>query len=253
VFADRYGESLGDVCARLMDKGVQSVDTPVEGLGHAESITGDIGTSGLTGRLASRADRSLDRARRQDDEADAESSVVVLGSGNLGLLYRRDPRRSTLEDLDEEWPALVPGLTAHPGIAFVGGIDRDGRCWAVGRAGRRDLDTGEVTGSDPLAGFGEHAPRMLRRALRMPEAPDLYVNSVQDPVTGDVAAFEDLVGSHGGLGGSQDQAVLLGPSDLMSGLPARIEGADALHRVLVGMLEACGQRSGAPAGEVTHG
>ena len=31
--------------------------------------------------------------------------------------------------------------------------------------------------------------------------------------------------------------------DLMAGLPERIEGADELHRVLVSMLEACGQRA----------
>jgi hypothetical protein len=77
----------------------------------------------------------------------------------------------------------------------------------------------------------------------LPEAPDLYVNSTVDPVTDDVAAFEGLVGSHGGLGGWQDRAVLLGPADLMAGLPVRIEGAGELHRVLVAMLETCGQRA----------
>ena len=100
-----------------------------------------------------------------------------------------------------------------------------------------------MEGTDPLAGFGSHAARVLLRALRHPEAPDLYVNSTVDPVTNDVAAFEGLVGSHGGLGGWQDRAVLLGPADLMAGLPERIEGADELHRVLVAMLESCGQRA----------
>jgi hypothetical protein len=71
------------------------------------------------------------------------------------------------------------------------------------------------------------------------------VNSTVDPVTNDVAAFEGLVGSHGGLGGWQDHAMLLGPTDLMADLPDRIEGADELHRVLVGMLEASGQRGAA--------
>ena len=99
-----------------------------------------------------------------------------------------------------------------------------------------------MEGNNPLDPFGEHAARVLRRALSQPEAPDLYVNSVVDPVTNDVAAFEGLVGSHGGLGGWQDHAMLLGPADLMQGLPERIEGADELHRVLVGMLEAAGQR-----------
>ena len=57
-----------------------------------------------------------------------------------------------------------------------------------------------------MAAFGPHAARVLLRALMHPEAPDLYVNSAVDPVTNDVAAFEGLVGSHGGLGGWQDRA-----------------------------------------------
>ena len=167
----------------------------------------------------------------------------MLGSGNLGLVYVRGDRRWTLGASSGEWPALVPGLAGHPGVGFVAGIDEDGRAWAIGNAGRLDLASGAVEGTDPLAGFGSHAARVLRRALETPKAPDLYVNSMVDPVTNDVAAFEGLVGSHGGLGGWQDRAVLLGPADLMAGLPERIEGADELHRVLVAMLEACGQRA----------
>jgi hypothetical protein len=77
----------------------------------------------------------------------------------------------------------------------------------------------------------------------MPEAPDLYVNSRVEDVTFDIAAFESLVGAHGGLGGWQDRAVLLTPRTLADVLPAEhIEGADRLHSVLVEMLRAVGQR-----------
>jgi hypothetical protein len=91
-----------------------------------------------------------------------------------------------------------------------------------------------------LAPYGEHAARVLRRAVLMAEAPDLYVNSAVDAATDDVAAFENLVGAHGGLGGWQDRAVLLVPTDLAADLPQRIEGADRLHVALIGMLAACG-------------
>ena len=167
----------------------------------------------------------------------------MLGSGNLGLVYLRGDRRLSLQALERQWPALIPGLAGHPGVGFVAGIDEDGRAWAIGSGGRLNITSGAVEGTDPLAGFGSHAARVLDRALMHPEAPDLYVNSAVDPVTGDVAAFEGLVGSHGGLGGWQDRAVLIGPADLMAGLPERIEGAGELHRVLVGMLESCGQRA----------
>ena len=61
----------------------------------------------------------------------------MLGSGNLGLVYVRGDRRWTLQALNSQWPALVPGLAAHPGVGFVAGIDEDGRAWAIGSGGRR--------------------------------------------------------------------------------------------------------------------
>ena len=213
-FADRYGQALGDLCAELMNEDVQSVDASVEGLGRADSIAGDVAAGGMTGKLAGRADEVLTKAQQTSAPADAaEDPVVVLGSGNLGLVYVRGDRRWTLEALESQWPALVHGLAAHPGVGFVAGVDEDGRAWAIGSGGRINIASGAVEGTDPLASFGAHAARVLGRALRHPEAPDLYVNSTVDPVTGDVAAFEGLVGSHGGLGGWQDRAVLLGPAE----------------------------------------
>jgi hypothetical protein len=81
----------------------------------------------------------------------------------------------------------------------------------------------------------------------MPEAPDLYVNSRIEEATLDIAAFEPLVGAHGGLGGWQDRAILLIPRTLSYVLPDKqIEGADRLHAVLVLMLRAVGQRKTVP-------
>jgi hypothetical protein len=138
----------------------------------------------------------------------------------------------------------VPGLVAHDGVGFVAGIDESGRPWAIGAQGRIALDTGEVEGKDPLTPYGEHAARVLRRAVLLAEAPDLYMNSRVDEETLDIAAFEPLVGAHGGLGGWQDRAVLLVPRELAGALPeGRIEGADHLHRVLVEMLESLGHRT----------
>jgi len=248
-FADRYGQALGELCAELMNEHVQNVDASVEGLGRADSIAGDIAAGGVTGKLAGRADEALTKAQEtaagptSGSGGDGVDPVVVLGSGNLGLVYVRGDRRLTLQALESQWPALIPGLAGHPGVGFVAGIDEDGRAWAIGGGGRLDIASGAVEGTDPLAGFGSHAARVLGRALLHPEAPDLYVNSTVDPVTDDVSAFEGLVGSHGGLGGWQDRAMLIGPADLMVGLPERIEGAGELHRVLVTMLESCGQRT----------
>ncbi len=247
-FADRYGVELSAVCSELMAGEVRSYAQSVEGWGRADALVEDIGSEGLSGRLAAPAGRRFDRAT--GDGGGAPGGVVVLGSGNLGLVYVTDSPRLTLDELSARWPRLLPGLCAHPGVGFVAALDGDGVPWALGSHGRCNLASGAVVGSDPLQEFGDHARRVLARAVVMPEAPDVYVNSLVDEDTLDVAAFEDLVGAHGGLGGWQDSAVLLVPRDLADSLPEHVEGADELHRVLVGFLEQSGQRQGsaAPAG-----
>jgi hypothetical protein len=228
-----------------MATGVGAYEESVEGLGRAGSLVQDVGSEGLSGRLTAPADQRLRRLEGAESPA-PEDDVLVLGSGNLGLLYVRGPERLDLDEIDHRWPRLLPGLRSHQGVGFVAGLDAAGRAWALGPEGRHDLVTGAVEGDDPLAPYGPHAPRVLLRAVAMPEAPDLYVNSTVDDHTLDVAAFENLVGSHGGLGGWQDRAVLLAPADLLPAEAGRVEGADALHRVLVGMLERAGQRAGSP-------
>jgi hypothetical protein len=62
-----------------------------------------------------------------------------------------------------------------------------------------------------------------------------------DPRTEEVAAFEGLVACHGGLGGWQDRACVVVPSDLP--FPAeRVVGADAMHVALRTILRHCGHR-----------
>jgi hypothetical protein len=73
-----------------------------------------------------------------------------------------------------------------------------------------------VTGSDPLEPFGQpdhHSAQFLRLA-EYPHAGDLIVNSTLYP-DGHVAAFEELIGSHGGLGGQQTEAFLFHPADMV--------------------------------------
>jgi uncharacterized membrane protein YvlD (DUF360 family) len=243
TFHDRFGEDLGQVCTQLMQEEVASIDASVEGWGRADSLAEDLAGSGITGRAARRAAAASSRHVNQEAEAATTADVSVLGSGNLGLLYVHSKVRLTLEDLRQRWPGLVPGLCAHEGVGFVAGLDSAGVPWVLGKEGRVRLDTGEVTGQDPLKPYGDHSARMLRRAVVMPEAPDLYINSRVSDVTLDIAAFEPLVGAHGGLGGWQDRAVLLTPRALADVLPTEhIEGADRLHAVLVAMLHAIGHR-----------
>jgi hypothetical protein len=111
----------------------------------------------------------------------------------------------------------------------------------VGPEGRNFVDEDTVEGADPLAPFGPEAAAEIRRHSDLPHVGDLVVNSRIDGGTHDVAAFEELVGCHGGLGGWQSDAVLVYPSGWSA--PPALVGADAVHRQLVCWLEELGQRT----------
>jgi uncharacterized membrane protein YvlD (DUF360 family) len=261
VFADRYGESLAELVARLSGGPVAAATENTESSARLDATVGQDGVvtrtlraSGASSRDAAEAAdvavsaAAADAAAPDAADADAEATapLLVFGSGNLGLVFvTGSPTRLLQDELAERFPALVPGIVAHEGVSFVVVGTPDGPL-VLGRDGRHHLGTGMVDGEDPLAPFGPDAPAFVRRLALMPEAPDVLVNSLFDPETEEVAAFEGLVGCHGGLGGWQDRAMLVWPSDLPAP-PERIVGADALHRQLVAWLEGCGQRGAAPA------
>jgi Type I phosphodiesterase / nucleotide pyrophosphatase len=160
--------------------------------------------------------------------------VVVLGSGNLGLVYLMDePRRLTLEEIEQLHPRLVPALREHPHVGFVvARTERDGPV-ALGRSGKRFLADGRVEGDDPLAAFSPTAARHLLRSDGFAHAPDLFVNSFYDPELDEACAFEELISFHGGMGGLQTRPFILKPVELP--LPSEpIVGAEQVHRVLKG-------------------
>jgi hypothetical protein len=244
VFADRYGEDLAALVARLTGSGALAAIENAEGSGALNSmLAGSAGTDSMVGRSLDRASGRLtaDAFDTSGSEADHEK-LLVFGSGNLGLVYVPDqPERLSLESLGERFPALVPGLVAHPGVGFVVVDTETHGPVAYGTTGEHRLVDGVIVGTDPLARFGPHAASFLFRAAQMPEAPDIYVNSLLDDLD-EVAAFEGLVGCHGGLGGWQDRAMLVYPADF--DIPDEmIVGADSLHGVLVGWLEHLGHRA----------
>jgi hypothetical protein len=98
----------------------------------------------------------------------------------------------------------------------------------LGADGELELATGVVRGKDPLAPFGEAAFAQVSRADTYSHCADLMVNSLWEPATGEVAAFEELVGSHGGLGGDQTHPFLLYPADLPPP-PAHLVDSEEVH------------------------
>ncbi|MDQ2756650.1 MAG: phosphodiesterase, partial [Actinomycetota bacterium] len=137
--------------------------------------------------------------------------LALTAGGNLAMVwFPRLPLRPGLDDVVRSWPRLVPGLVATPGVGLVMVTSPDGSPLVLGRSGARSLSTGEVDGLDPLVGYPRRTAADLARLHRLTHCGDLVVLSEVDE-RGRVVAFEHQVGSHGGVGGPQNQALLVHP------------------------------------------
>jgi uncharacterized membrane protein YvlD (DUF360 family) len=168
--------------------------------------------------------------QREEDLGHAE--VVVLGSGNLGLIYLMESdRKLSLEEIETLHPQLIPALRSHPNIGFVlAHSERDGPV-VLGRSGSRFLEEERVEGEDPLAPFSANAPAHLLRSSHFAHAPDLLINSFYDAQLEEGCAFEELISFHGGLGGPQTRPFILHPVGL-SVPAAPIVGAAQVNDLL---------------------
>ncbi|MGH2618315.1 MAG: alkaline phosphatase family protein, partial [Thermomicrobiales bacterium] len=256
TFLQKYGLSLADLTHELVaSEGATRMMELLqhdEAMGHvnlalSEATRGASRTSRVLRRVLKprMADGRVElaktaraRTRGADGKDPEETDVIVLASGNLGIIsFPQWPERMSLEQLETAFPRLIPGLVDHPGIAFAFVVSDEHGPLAIGDKGVHFLSTGKVDGIDPLTPYGPHAPGHLRRTAEFPNMPDLLVISEIDPESGEVPAFEELVGNHGGLGGPQREPFLLYPAVFAPG-PEEIVGAGHLHDVLKGWIEA---------------
>jgi hypothetical protein len=281
TFEDRYGCSLGDLVRDAMQEGTvteigASRVAGEESWGYAGAAAADVTSpDSRIGRALQRvlrdrretgprravlasdaapggdsppvggteADPGTPRQERDAAPAGGPAEAVVLASGNLGLVYLTEQAgRLSLEEIGKRYPRLVPALIAHPGVGFIlVRSDEDGPV-VIGRDGLQVLQTQTVVGQDPLEPFGASGRWQVLQTDSYPHCADIMVNSMWDPQTEEVAAFEHLVGSHGGLGGEQTRPFVLYPA----GLPAPagpIRGADELHQVFRGWLAHLGHEA----------
>jgi hypothetical protein len=170
--------------------------------------------------------------RRKNDVSDRD--VVVLGSGNLGLVYLMEERRRlTLEEIDERHPELVPALRSHPHVGWLLVRSAEHGALALGARGTRYLEDGRVEGEDPLAHFSPTAPQHLLRTDGFEHVADIMVGSFYDPELDEGCAFEELISFHGGIGGLQTRPFILHPTQLPVP-PGPILGAAGVHGILAG-------------------
>ena len=215
TFRQLTGRTLSEVVQDLVE--VPSTraddDRPVETWGPANLLLSS--ATGAERRVGLEARTSAPRRERPPTTTGADD-VVVAASGSLAHVYLTGvPGRVVEEDVRRRHPALVDGLAAHPHVGLVLVRRGDGSLVAHGARGWRrvtEAGTADGEGEDPVATYGRLAAADLAALDRRDHVGDLVLLGAMDRSLGEVVAFEELVGSHGGLGGWQTEALLIHPA-----------------------------------------
>ncbi|MFF3458350.1 phage holin family protein [Streptomyces sp. NPDC002730] len=231
TFEGAYGLSLKDLvragCGLPVSRRAERSKRGAE----ARDAAGDALRSALHRRVA----------EESDEHPAPGPDPIVLASGNLALISFPDTaERLSREQIEHRHPALLSTLANHPGIGFLLVRSEEHGSVVLGPGGV-EVPVSELADSGPLAVFGRGAADAVRRSDSFPHVADIMVNSMHDPEAGTVHAFEEQIGSHGGLGGEQSQPFLLSPVDLSAPVAdgAELVGAEQVHRVLRRWLREC--------------
>lgn len=231
VVLSDHGQTQGATFKQRNGYGLEDLVERSLGDGAVASFAGGDEQSAMVGHAASEA-TGRKKKRAKSDVSDR--NVVVLGSGNLGLIYLMEERRRlTLEEIDTRHPGLVPALREHPHVGWILVRSSERGAVALGDGGARYLSEGTVEGEDPLEPFSPTAAEHLLRTDCFPNVADIMVGSFYDPILDEGCAFEELISFHGGLGGPQTRPFILHPESLrLADEP--IVGAASVHAILAG-------------------
>ncbi|MDH5520324.1 MAG: phage holin family protein [Acidimicrobiia bacterium] len=246
TFRQRFGESLEELVGRLTRE--TAILAPVLAGEGWNNVSGVLTEAAADDSVLGRTVAAATRSRTEDGEVllgpstasaarPGVDEIVVLASGNLGLISIADlPGRATRQQIDALYPGLIDGLRTHDGIGFILVRDQLLGDLVLGGDGVHHLADDRVEGVDPLKPFGPNAADHLRRTSSFTNCPDLIVNSFYDPETEEGAAFEELIGFHGGLGGRQTMPFVLAPTALRPPtLP--LVGARSIHLLFKSWLD----------------
>jgi hypothetical protein len=232
VVLSDHGQTQGATFKQRNGYGLHElVERSLSGGKVADMAGGDEQGSMVGNALGDATGKVPDKKREKNDVSDKD--VVVMGSGNLGLIYLMEERRRlTLEEMDERHPDLIPALRNHPHVGWLLVRSSEHGPLVLGGAGTHYLADGMVEGDDPLAAFSPNAAQHLLRTDGFDHVADIMIGSFYDASMETGCAFEELISFHGGIGGPQTRPFILHPAALE--VPdAEIVGAAAVHQLLV--------------------
>ena len=145
TFKQRNGYGLNDLVERSLTSG------------RVEEIAGGDEQNSMVAHAIGEATGAKPKKRAKNDVSDEQ--VVVLGSGNLGLVYlMEEKRRLTLEEIEERHPQLIPALRSHPHVGWI--LVRS----ATNGPGRARRERSPLPGRGPDRGRGPAGELLADRA-----------------------------------------------------------------------------------------
>lgn len=223
TFKQRYGESFEDFIKSLLP-----LDTNI----YANMSSNEDHFAEVYVPFSDKIKSFKNRNKEDEEKVMSESEVIVLASGNLAMIYlTKWSHRLTYEEINKMFPELINEIINNEYVGFILVRSSEKGDMAIGKNGIYYLDNDEIEGKNPLEGFGDNIAQHLKRNSSFKHTPDILVNSFYDAENDEVCAFEELVGSHGGVGGSQSEPFILYPSDW--NVPdEEIVGAENIYKIL---------------------
>jgi uncharacterized membrane protein YvlD (DUF360 family) len=216
TFKQRHGQSLDELVQQITSASTTASGQNEEGWAYASAAASEI----------SKKPRQLGKKLEKDEEAE----VLVMPSGGLAsITFTKLPGRATLEQINNHYPNLIRKLTKNKNIGFILVKSSEVGNLVIGPEGKYFLDKDKAEGMNPLTNYGVNAADHIKRTASFPHCPDIIINSTYWNDTQEVAAFEELVGSHGAMGGPQQYPFILHPASFK---PPKHEiiGAEQVHK-----------------------
>ena len=223
TFKQRYDITLKDLITELLEgkASVGEMEAIDAHRGYVAGLVDDMNAGRVAAKKEKKEHRVLKYFHRQaskkdeappDKEVEAKD-VLVCASGNLAQIYfTTTEKRETLQNLETQFPGFISNLVAHEGVGFAIVMDEKRGPVLLSKEGAIELRTGKIKGKNPLTPYGNEEVRR-QQLLRLAEFPSSGELILISPVyeDGSVAAYEELIGNHGGVGGNQTDAILVHP------------------------------------------
>ena len=147
VVLSDHGQTQGATFKQRNGYGLDELVDRSLATGAAAGFAGGDEQSSIVGLAVGEATGK--KAKRPKNDV-SDRDVVVLGSGNLGLVYLMEERRRlTLEEIEVRHPELLPALRSHPHVGWLLVRSSQHGAVALGADGAHYLSEGRIEGERP--------------------------------------------------------------------------------------------------------